>query len=155
MQSYRQVLFLSIGIFTSVIAFANGDGSQAKAVVPLLKECEPFVKTFFRRIPGAMEVSHSIVRADYILDSHPAVSGFLEIRSNRESKAELMAIANAFARGCYPISSTTISKRDSNFGPKLLETLELFKTAGVSKIYVVDSDERFLIYFNERALKQK
>lgn len=156
MQRYGQTLFLLIAVFAFAATFAaSGNGSQAKVVVPLLKECEPYVKTFFSRIPSAMEVSHSIIRADYILDSHPAVSGYLEIRSSHESKDELLAIVNAFARGCYPISSTTISKRDSNFGQKLLETLELFKSAGASDVYVVNSDERFVIYFSERALQRK
>ncbi len=133
---------------------AGSKTSDAKVVVPLLKECDAHVKTVLGRIPASMEVSHSITYVDEVLPSHPNVVGYVEMRSPRGDKNRLIAIANSFRTQCYPESRSEIDVKASDAGRKLLDALELFRIAGAENRYIVDAGDRLLIYVSQGAISR-
>lgn len=140
---------VSLAFLSACTDEGSADGvEQEKLIIPLLEECEQYVKTYLDSIPEAIGVSYSIVKSDYELRAIPSLSGYIEIRGARYNKDQLMATANTFILACYPESRTTIDKNQDNAGKALMNALEMNRRLGANKNYIVDDEDKIHIFIN-------
>jgi len=142
------LLFMTLNFIGCTSELDNEKNIKAFRL-PVVAECESFVKTFFTGDGVGTAIKSKYFSFDRTLKSHPDVVGYLEIYTDGVTNIGIESSVNGILWECYPESAVYLDI-NGDLPSKLKGTIELNKKLGIKNNYIVLDNEKLKVYFSRK-----
>ena len=144
----------------SFVLGCSPSADQRVVYAPVLAACADGTRQRIAEIPERSDYSARLVEFDVELSSHPALVGFVELKSEPDDTARLAGLARGLVRDCDRHMSRAFRKDSSEDAIALFEFLTQISERRVvfndgdrngpvdpAQVYFVDSGEQVDVFF--------